>query len=294
MNLKQIFYFVTIVNEGQITRAAHKLHMAQPPLSYQLKKLEQELGVLLIERTVKRLNLTKEGEILYKKGVALLKQVENIKKEIEETGKGVQGDLAIGCVKSYFDKLSSKIMLFHKSHPNVTFQLRSGATSDLVKSLQKGNIELAIVKLPFEMDNFEILPLPDEPYIAVIPENWNSDNSKESISLEELAKLPLLLLHRGGGIGQFRTIINHFKHYGYEPKIVCECPDVAILLNLVVLGMGASIVPKSTLLTSSLTGLKKLNIEGKPLISESVVIWKKNRYLSKSAENFIKTQIPHL
>src|SRR5699024_8358905 len=115
--------FLTIVNEGQITRAAKKLHIAQPPLSYQLKKLEQELGVLLIERNRKKISLTKEGEILYSKGTSLMKQIEDIEKEVQETSEGLRGTLEIGSVKSYFDKLSNKLISFHQANPDVTFKL---------------------------------------------------------------------------------------------------------------------------------------------------------------------------
>lgn len=288
MDIKQLRYFLTIANEGQITRAAHKLHMAQPPLSHQLKLLEQELDVLLIERNGRKLELTKAGKVLYEKAEILLRQIEETVKEVGETGKGLRGDLAIGCVKSYFAQLPERIRRFREQYPLVTFQLRSGDSFRLAEYLRDREVELAIVRLPLEMNDFSSLPLPDEPYIAVVPEQWVEEPSRESILLEDLAKMPLLLLHRISGIGQYETVVNHFKDHGFNPNIVCECPDAAMLLDLVSAGVGASVLPQSTLSTPSPPGRRILTIEGPELISESAVIWLKDRYLSKNAEYFIE------
>ena len=147
---------------------------------------------------------------------------------------------------------------------------------------------MAIVRLPLEMNDFDSIPLPDEPYIAVVPEDWLDDPSQENIFLEDLAKMPLLLLHRISGIGQYEVVVNHFRDHGYEPNVVCECPDAAMLLGLVSAGVGASVLPQSTLSSPSPTGRKILTIKDPRLLSQSAIIWLKGRYLSKNAEHFIQ------
>lgn len=288
MEMRQLRYFVTIADEGQITRAAHKLHMAQPPLSHQLKMLEQEFGVSLIDRNHKNFELTKSGEVFYEKAKALLQQANDTAKEVEETGKGLRGVLSIGCVQSSFATMPERISRFRKQYPLVTFQLRSGDSFRLAEYLRNREIELAIVRLPLEMDEFSSLPLPDEDYIAVVPEQWIDDPAQTSIPMEDLARMPLLLLHRISGTGQYELVVNYFKNQGYDPNVVCECPDAAMLLGLVNAGVGATVLPQSTLSKPLPAGRKILKIDGPELISESAVIWLKDRYLSKNAQHFIE------
>jgi LysR family transcriptional regulator, salicylic acid-responsive activator of bsdBCD len=289
VDVKRLRYFVTIAREGQITQAAKKLHMAQPPLSQQLKLLEEELDVLLLERNGRKMELTEAGKLLYEKAEALLEQMDETVKEVKETASGLRGVLSVGCVKSCFAQLPERIRDFRKSYPQVTFHLRSGDSYRLAEGLRNRDIELAIVRLPLEMDDFSSLPLPNEPYIAVVPERWLDSPTQTSIHLEDLAKMPLLLLHRISGIGQYEVVVNHFKNYGLEPNVVCECPDAAMILGLVSAEVGATIVPKSTLSTPSPEGRKILDIDGPELLSESAVIWLRNRYLSKNAKQFIET-----
>jgi DNA-binding transcriptional LysR family regulator len=291
LDVKRLRYFVTIAQEGKITEAAKKLHIAQPPLSQQLKLLEEELGVLLFERNGRHLELTEAGKLLYKKAENLLEQFEEVKKEVQETGKGLRGVLAIGCVKTCFAYIPERIQQFRTLYPEVTFHLRSGDSYRMAELLRNRDIEFAFVRLPLEMNEFSYLPLPDEPYVAVVPEHWLTNPANKNISLAELAQMPLMLLHRISGIGQYEVVLNHFKNHGYEPKIVCECPDASMILDLVSAGVGATVIPQSAFVTPLPQGKKILEIEGSELISQSAVIWLKDRYLSKSAQHFLKTFI---
>ncbi len=290
MDIRQLFYFCTIVQEGQITRAAKKLHMAQPPLSQQLKQLEQELGVTLLERNGRSLELTEAGKLLYQRARHLLTQLEETKQEVKETGEGLRGVLAIGSVKTCFSHLPDKIRQFRELYPNVSFQLREGDTFYVSELLRNREVELAIVRLPLNTQEFSMIPLPNEPYVAVVPKQWeNQLSSAKAISMKELKKFPLLLLHRINGFGQFEMVINECKRHGFYPTIACDCPDAAMLLALVDAGVGVTLVPKSTLYTFPTKKTITVEIYDSALLSESAVIWLKDRYLSKSAQFLLKT-----
>ena len=290
MDIRQLHYFCTIVQEGQITRAAKKLHMAQPPLSQQLKQLEQELGVTLLERNGRSLELTEAGKLLYQRAQHLLTQLEETKQEVKETGEGLRGVLAIGSVKTCFSHLPDKIRQFRERYPNVSFQLREGDTFYISELLRSREVELAIVRLPLNTQDFSTIPLPKEPYVAVVPKQWeNQLSSAKAISMKELKNFPLLLLHRINGIGQFEMVINECKRHGFYPKIACDCPDAAMLLALVDAGVGVTLVPKSTLHTLPTKNTIIVEIYDSALLSESAVIWLKERYLSKSAQFLLKT-----
>ena len=290
MDIKQLHYFCTIVQEGQITRAAKKLHMAQPPLSQQLKLLEQELGVKLFDRNGRTLDLTESGKVLYKRAKRILSQVSETMVEVKETDEGIKGVLSIGASKSCFAYLPERIRKFREKYPQVTFQLREGDTSYIGELLKNREIELAITRLPLEMSDVSMIRFPIEPYVLVIPDIWQDQiKNKFSIKMIDIKDFPLLLLHRINGKGQFELVVNECRNHGFEPNVVLECPDVSMLLQLVSAGVGATIVPKSTLLSHQSNNTLTIELEDASIMSESAIIWLKDRYLSKSAHRLIES-----
>jgi len=287
MDMRQLRYFYTIATEGQITKAANKLHMAQPPLSQSLKALETELGVPLLDRNGRKMELTTAGKVLYDKAGHFFKYLEETVTEVRETGEGLKGKLSIGCVKSAFSYMPDRMKAFRENYPNVTFELREGDSYLLAEDLKNRDIDLAIVRLPLDMDDFSSYFLPEENYVVVLPEKWAESNTTTSITMEKLAELPLLLLRRISGVGQFELILEKFEKHGLDPNIVTVCPDVDMILELVSNEVGVSIVPESTLQKHNIGGIKSLSIED-TIISKSAIIWLKDRYLSKSAEHFIE------
>ncbi|MGE8205022.1 LysR family transcriptional regulator [Heyndrickxia sp. NPDC080065] len=290
MDIRQLRYFSTIVEEGQITRAAKKLHMAQPPLSHQLKLLEQELGVTLLERNGKQLELTKPGIVLYKNAKKLLRQFEETITEVQETEEGIRGVLALGASKSCFSFFPERIRAFLKKFPLVTLQLREGDSFVIGQQLKNMEIEVGIIRLPMDLTDFSFIRLSKDPYVAVIPEEWGnkSEFSHSKIVMKHLKDIPLLLLHRIQGSGQYELVVDECRRHGFDPKVVCECPDVSMILSLVSTGVGATIIPKYTLFSFQTPNVKILDIEDATIKGESALIWNKDRYLSKSAKNFIE------
>lgn len=286
MDIKQLRYFSTVVEEGQITRAAKKLHMAQPPLSQQLKLLEEELGLLLFERNGRHLEVTEEGKILYKRAKEIINKMEETIKEVKDAGEGLRGTLSIGSVKSCFSYIPGRLLSFRKKYPMVTFRLIEGDSYRLAHYIRSRDIELAIIRLPLDITDFDSLPLPIDPFVVVMPEKW-SDHT--SIQMKELADIPLMLLQQFKGIGLYEIVVDKCRKYGFEPKVICECPDASMLLSLVKSGIGATLLPKSAFPALDTTGIKILNINDETFISESAVIWPKNRYLSRKAIRFIET-----
>lgn len=289
LDIKQLRYFYTIAEQGQITRAAKKLHMAQPPLSQQLKRLEEELGVILFERNGRNMELTQAGLVLYKKAERILLEIEEIKTEVIETSKGLRGKLSIGIVKTCFSYLPERVRMFRDVYPSVTFSLREGDSYTIEQLIKSRESEVGIVRLPIEMKAFSKIALPKEPFVVVIPSNTPGFLSKKSIKMNELKDIPLLLLHRISGVGQFEIVLQECRQHGFEPNVICECPDVSMLLSLVTAGVGATIIPKSSLTSFPLPNLQTLEIEDSTLYSESAIIWLKDRHLSKQAKRFIET-----
>lgn len=287
MDIKQLRYFYTIAEQGQITRAAKKLHMAQPPLSQQLKLLEEELGVILFERNGRNMVLTQAGLVLYKKAEKILLELEEIKTEVKETSEGLRGKLSIGVVKTCFSYVPDRLRMFREIYPAVTFTLREGDSFMIEQLLKSRESEVGIVRLPIEMKLFSKIELPKEPFVAVFPSNTPGIFSKTTIKMKEFETVPLLLLHRISGVGQFEIVLQECRRHGFEPNVICECPDVSMILSLVSAGVGATIIPKSSLVSFPMPNIHILELEDSSLFSESAVIWLKDRYLSKQAKRFI-------
>lgn len=293
MDIRQLRYFLAIAKEGQITRAAKALNMEQPPLSRQLKQMEQELGVTLFERNGKQMRLTEAGRILQKKAESILHQLNETMTEIKEVDQGLQGTLSIGSVFSCISLLPDKIKDFRETYPHVTFKILEGDHFTLGEYLETRNIELVVTRLPFESDypteKYELLHLPSDPFIAVIPGDWLLGGDQKTLSIGQIKGLPLLALKSDKTVGLNEKIVNECRRFGFEPTIICECSSVAIIIALVVAGIGATILPKSVMASFPISQIKLLDLTNTSFQSEVGIVWLKDRYLSRSARSFIET-----
>lgn len=295
MDIRQLRYFLTIAQEGQITRAAKQLNMEQPPLSRQLKQMEEELGVLLFERSGKQLQLTHAGELLQNRAASLLNQFNETLTEVKEIHAGIRGMLSIGAVVSCISLLPQRIHIFRQQYPEVTFKIREGDHSLLADQLDKRNIELAVTRLPFESsfgpERYTVQPLPSDPFVAVIPSSWKSASSQYEISMRELAEYPFLSLKTDQTIGMHERVIQEFKRSELEPRVLCECSSVAIIVALVAEGIGATILPASVMSSFSIPNIRTLPITSADFQSDVGIVWLRDHVLSNRARHFIATFI---
>ena len=290
MDIKQLYYFCTIVAEGQITKAAAKLHMAQPPLSQQLKQLENELGVILFERKGRKLLLTDSGKALYENSQKLLSDLEDIKMKVKEINEGIRGKLSIGVSKTCFSYLPERIQFFRAEYPEVLFHIIEGDTAQICDLLIDRSIEVAITRFPIDHENFAVKTFKNEPYVLIIPKTWRHLLPDEyKITLKDVQQLPLMLLHRIHGTGQYEIITKAFKDQQLNPHIILECPDVSILFLLANSEIGATIVPQGAIKNISHDNLHVVEITDANIHSESGIVWLKDRHLSKCTQLFIES-----
>lgn len=293
MDLRQMKYFLAIAREGQVTRAAKILNMEQPPLSRQLKLMEEELGVRLFDRTSKRLTLTDAGELLRQRAEILLAQFDETVREVKELEEGIRGVLSLGSVVSCISLLPKRIQIFRANYPQVTFKIMEGDHVYLGELLQKRIIELVVARLPFEavthIDHYEVLPLPSDPYVAVIPSSWIPQIGKSTVKMNELAPFPFLTLKTDKTTRMHEQVMNECKRHGFEPNIICECSSVSIIMSLIASGIGVTIFPRSVMSSYPANFVQILDIEDADFQSEVGIVWLKDHYISKSAQRFIQS-----
>lgn len=284
MDIKQLKYFITIVEEGNITRAAKKLHMAQPPLSNQLKLLEEELGTRLLERSARKIYLTDSGKILYKRAKYILEVTNSTVKEIEEFSNGIQGTLRLGTISSSGTALlSNRIIDFNKKYPNIKFEIYEGNTYELIEKINSGIIEVGIVRTPFNSQNLECLFLDSEPMIAVMNQDYKLKNEGDVIALDDLKDVPLIIYRRFE-----QMLLSEFVEVGFEPNIFCINDDARTTILWARAGLGVGIVPESAINFEFVNNIKYKVINKDTLKTQISAIWIKERYLSIAAKRFLE------
>lgn len=287
MDIKQLQYFLAIAEEGQITKAAKKLHVAQPALSQQLRLLEDELGIQLLERGSRKIRLTEEGIALRNRARQLVELMDTTTQELREINQGLKGTISIGTVPSVGTKfLPERIQLFHGQYPEINFQIWEGETFELLDMLNQGIVDIGIVRACFDLEPYKSISLPSDPMIAAMHKDWNIGTQLNHINMLELAEKPLLL-HSGAT----PRIIEYCRQYGFEPRILCKSTDVRSVIALADKGIGIAIIPKSSMAFVPSHNLHYKTIADRSLELATVVVWLRDHRLPAAVKNFLETFI---
>ncbi len=287
MDLRQIRYFITVAEERNITRAAERLNLSQPPLSRALMELEDELGCTLLIRGKRHVTLTPEGLALKRRGEQLLALSDMTKAEISEMKNGMSGTLYLGHVDSGGPSLAAEwIESFKKEYPNVTYNLWCGTVDDLTDRLRSGLLDLAITMSPKSSDLLEGIPVYSENWIAIIPKDHPLGRSKkETVSVNELVENDLIISSRRSREEEMRT---WFKDTGKEPHFIVKAAHSSNAVHLVGRGIGIALFTASVaknIPAEEDVVIKKITPEKKV---KYLLSWNKEKAFSALAGNFIE------
>lgn len=291
MDIRQIKYFLAIAEEGQITAAAKRLNMSQPPLSQQLKLLEEELGVTLFNRNSRNLELTEAGIILKNKSQQIMDLLKVTVNEIKNLNNGLEGTLSIGTVgSSGITILPKKVKNFNEKYRNIDFQIWEGDSFRIMELLNNGVIDIGFIREPFNTSLYNYKFIKDnlgnnikDIFVTIGQPQLYDSLEDTDISLINLKNKPLIIHRRFDDI-----IINSCLKEGFEPNIICRNDDIMSSLSFAKAGVGIAIVP----LTAS-NILSNMNLHVKKIIDPSIesrlaLVWLKKTSLSSIACNFIK------
>lgn len=285
MDNRQLNYFLAIVEEGNITKAAERLHIAQPYLSQQLKNLEDELGVKLIIRSTRKIQITDAGRNLQLRARQMLDLMDLTINELTNFEKGLQGTIKIGTIPTSATIVLPEIInSFHKTYPKVKFEIRNMATSLILESLRIGTIEIGIIRTPLNSDMYDSIRLQNQPMIAAAAEGLYLDKKKRNILLTEVSDKPLLVHCR------FEHMITEAcKHAGFEPNILCKIDDTRSILLLASFGVGLAVIPMDWINLVPNLKLNYKKIDEESLNTSTALVWMKSRYLSTAVRHFLDT-----
>ena len=245
MDLRSLKYFTVVAQELNITRAAEKLNMSQPPLSNQLKALEEELGVTLLIRGKRHLQLTEAGNLLLRRANQILELADKTRQELADLKDGLSGTISIGIVEGRAPFLVSRwISGFREEFPRIQYSLWNGSSDDVLDRLYRGLVDIAVIAAPYDTEHLEGFQVGREPWVAIIPAGHPLAKVEgKQISLSSLAGEPLIVPSRKSRVDAIRK---WFREIGEEPNIICEMSNSLDAVALSERGVGISIFPQTT------------------------------------------------
>ncbi len=245
MEVHQLRYFCAVAETGSFTRAAEQEQVAQPSLSQQIMKLEEELGVRLFDRLGRTVRLTGFGHVFLPRARAILFELKAAKEEVAEQQSSVSGPVCVGVIPTiapYF--LPLPLALFSRKYPQASITVVEDITVHLMDRLRAGQIDLAVLALPMRGHDIESFELRTERLFAILPRTHRLAK-KRKIMLKDLREEPFLLLRDDHCFRD--TTIEVCKRARVLPRIVFESGQFSSILGMVGAGLGISIVPEMAL-----------------------------------------------
>jgi DNA-binding transcriptional LysR family regulator len=251
MELHQLEYFVAVAEEASFTRAAERVHVAQPGVSAQVRRLESELGQRLLDRSGRSVRLTEAGSAVLPFARAALDAVVNARLAVDELAGLVRGQVTVGMVSGCaLPVLAELLASFHKQYPGVAISLTEDNSDRLVEMLKDGRLDLALIGSAGTEGSTGISTavLIDEELVAAVAPG-HPLASKETVTVRSLRDVPLVCLPRGTGV---RAALDAAcAAAGFEPRIVFEASALPMVVTMAAQGLGLAVVPASVANTAN-------------------------------------------
>ena len=243
IDLRHLRYFLAVAETLHFSKAAQLLGIAQPPLSQQIKRLEQLLGHRLFDRTTRGVKLTLAGQLLAERARSTIEKVQDDLAQVRRLGRGEEGTLTVGFSGSVmFTDLPAAIGTYRRRYPKVELRLRESNTSAQISALLMGTLDLAFLRDGDATEGIEINTLFEERYVAVLPVG-HALAGKRSLHVRDLRNEPFILFARRMGPLAFDRTIACCEQNGFRPNIVQDAPQWPTLVRLVAAGLGVSLAP---------------------------------------------------
>ena len=286
MELRVLKYFLTVADEGNITRAADILHVTQPTLSRQLMELEDEMGTSLLIRGKRSVTLTEEGFLFRQQAEMIVELADKLEHTFTDKKDIVCGTIRIGATEAVGGRtLAACMKEFREKYPDVQFDLYNGMADNIKEMIEHGLIDLGLVMEPIDTAKFEYVRLPQKETWGSLIRQDHELAEKETITLEDIKKYPLIMPGRENAKDQILHWMQCEERHLDIPAYYNILSNAALLVEA---GMGCALC---------LDGALSIHADPKLCfrqilpahITRSVILWKKNHLFSQAASLFIQT-----
>jgi len=286
MELHQLRYMVAVAKTGNFSRAAERCHVAQPSLSQQIQKLEDELGQRLFNRLKRGVKLTEAGESFLPRAMRILEEVAAAHREAEDAQALVRGTVTVGALPTIAPYLLPGVIAqFSEKYPGIEVVVQEDTTARLLKMATSFEVDMAIMSLPIDEAGLEVEKLFTEELLLAVPMN-HALAKKKSVRVADLESERFILMKEGHCLGD--QVLGFCNRRNFQPKVSCRSAQMETVQALVATGLGISLVPQMALESGPSNRPVYRSLEGTKPERAIVVIWPKRRAMGRAAKEFLK------
>ncbi len=289
MEIRVLKYFLAVVREGSITKAANSLHLTQPTLSRQLQELENELGQKLLTRGKYKITLTPEGMLLRKRAQEIVEMVEKTEAEFEAISDSLSGDIYIGGGETDLMKYIAEVIKdIQQDYPGVKFHIYSGNAEDVTEKLDRGLLDFGLLIQPVDLSKYDYITIPEKDVWGVVLRKDNPLASKKVIKLEDLINEPLLASRQmSPKYSKDSGFLDWFGESFEKLNITATYNLAYNAVKMVEAGVGSAVTLDKLANTSAESNICFRSLSPK-LESGLDIVWKKGQVFSPAAKLFLE------
>jgi LysR family transcriptional activator of glutamate synthase operon len=286
MDLRQLRYLVALAEERHFTRAAEREHIAQPALSQQIRRLEQEVGLALVERTTRHVALSEAGELLVARARRILAEVEAAEAELESLTGIQSGHVSVGAIHTMGPiDISVALAAFHQLHPGVELTVREQSSEELAEMLRIDEVDLAFLSVTerIESHGLGLQQLVSEELVVVLPAEHRLAGRRE-VRMAELSGERFISFRDGARLREL--LVAAGRHAGFDPSVKLESNESGRIMRLVDRGLGVAILPRSDAETPG-ANVAVVRLVDPELTRDITLAWRADRRHSPAAAEFL-------
>ncbi|MGB0093718.1 MAG: LysR family transcriptional regulator [Solirubrobacteraceae bacterium] len=287
MDLRQLRYLVSLAEERSFTRAAAREHIAQPALSQQIRRLENEVGLALVERTTRRVSITGAGELLVARARRVLLEVEAAQAELQALSGVHTGEVRIGAMHTMGPvDLSLPLAIFHQRHSGVELTVREQSSEELAEMLRVDELDLAFLSVTerVESHGLGLHQLVSEELVVILPRDHRLGD-RQQIRMAELAEESFISWREGARLREL--LVSAGREAGFEPRVKLASNESLRVRRLVGRGLGVAILPRSDAEDAG-ANVAVASLTEPALTRDITLAWREGRRLPPAAAEFLE------
>ncbi|MFT8364157.1 MAG: LysR family transcriptional regulator [Sporolactobacillus sp.] len=285
-DIKHLHYFLEVARCKSFTKAARELYVSQPTISKMVRGIEDELGMILLDRSAKEMELTDAGQIVYQQAEQIVSSFDHLSNALEKLKATGHGKLMLGLppmVGVYF--FSELIRDFKRKYPNIDLHIVENGAKKVADLVADGKVDVGVTLEPYNHDQMDGFTFHSEPFSVLLPRN-HSLSLNETLRLTDLKDEDFILFPEE--FGMHSMLIINCQRNGFQPRVVVQSSQRDLMARLVANGMGITVLPVSIANQITLSNVVSIPLNNRDFMWRLSMIWRKNHYLAFATRNWIK------